>query len=257
MNLDLSGLIRRGTLYAEKHAPAILTYLGIGGFFTTTALAVVKTPEAMHLIDEKKRREQRGQLTMGQVIKATWKCYIPAAVMAVGSTGCLIGANVINGRRQAALMAAYSLSERAVAQYHAKVVETLGKRKEQAIREAVDKERIDNDPPSKEILMAAGNGKTLCYDAFCGRYFYSDRAAIMSAVNELNRRMSTYTEPYVSLNQLYMEVGLPVVEVGDLMGWNVNTDLIKVFFTSQLVDGTTPALVMSFDTTPDYKYNTY
>lgn len=254
MNLDFSSFTKRAVITLKKHSPEILTGVGIAGMLTTTVLAVKATPEAMRRIDKKKTEGRHKKLTVVQTINAAWKCYIPAAITGVTSTACLIGASTLNGRRNAALATAYSLSETALREYKDKVVETLGEKKEEAIRESIDKERIERDPPSQSILMAEGGGKTLCYDATFGRYFYSDIETLRHAANKLNRQMNVTSEPYISLNEFYMEVNLPIVDAGDQLGWNMYRGAIELEFSSQLANGNTPCLVMSFKVMPDYKY---
>lgn len=256
-NFDLSSFSKQAILTFKKHSPEILTGVGIAGMLTTTVLAVKATPEALRRIEKKKRDENHRTLTVMQTIQVAGRCYIPAAVTGVVSTACLIGASTLNGRRNAALATAYSLSETAMHEYKNKVVETIGEKKEEAIRDSIDKDRIERNPPSQEILMAEGNGKTLCYDALIGRYFYSDIETLRHAANRLNRQMTMMSEPYISLNEFYMEIGLSVVEIGEDLGWNVSKGLIELYFSSQLANGSTPCLVMSFQTMPDYKYSEF
>ena len=65
----------------KKHSPAILTALGIGGFITTTVMAVKVTPKAMEDIENKKKTEGKEKLTRKETIQVVWKHYaIPAAL---------------------------------------------------------------------------------------------------------------------------------------------------------------------------------
>lgn len=253
--IDWSDISKRMIYMFKKHRPEILTGIGISGMLTTVVLAVRETPEALKRIEKKKRDENHRQLTTIQTIQAAGTCYIPAIVTGAISTACLIGASSIHGRRNAALATAYSLSETALKEYKHKVVKTIGEKKENTIRESIDKDRIERNPPSQEILLTEGRGKTLCYDALCGRYFYSDMESLRHAANKLNRQMMTGCETYISLNEFYMEIGLTVVEIGDELGWNVGKGLIELYFSSQLAHGTTPCLVMTFQTMPEYKFN--
>ena len=245
-HIDWSDLSRRTMQMLKKHGPEVLTGIGISGMLTTTVLAVSKTPEALRRIEKKKREERHKKLTVMQIIQAAGTCYIPAIVTGTISTACLIGASTMNGRRNAALATAYSLSETALQEY-----------KHNAIRESIDKDRIERNPPSQEVLLTEGNGKTLCYDALCGRYFYSDIESLRHAANKLNRQMTMTSEPYISLNEFYMEIGLSVVEIGDELGWNVDKGLIELYFSSQLAHGSVPCLVMTFQTMPEYKFNMF
>lgn len=257
LHIDLSDIFKRTIYTFKKHGPEILMGLGIFGMLTTTVLAVSETPEALRRIEAKKKEENHKKLTTMQTIQAAGSCYIPAIITGVASTACLIGSSSMSGKRSAALATAYSISETALKEYKSKVVETIGEKKENTIQDAVDRERIERNPPSQEVLLAEGSGKTLCYDALCGRYFYSDIETLRHSANELNRRMTTGSETYISLNEFYMEIGLSVVEIGDELGWNVGNGLIELYFSSQLAHGTTPCLVMTFQTMPEYRFSDF
>lgn len=252
--IDWKQFVTRTSAGLKKHSPAILTGIGISGMLGTTVLAVRGTPEALRRIEEKKKLEHHKKLTVLQTVQAAWRCYIPAAISGTASVACLVGASVTNERRNAALATAYSIAETSLRDYRTKVVETIGERKEAGILDAVDQERVEKNPPTEDRMCLDGNGQTLCYDAMFGRYFYSDRATLETAANTLNRAMSTMAEPYVSLNQFYMEIGLPCVEIGDQLGWNVDKGLIELRFSSQLAGGKTPCLVISYRVAPEYDY---
>ena len=63
----------------KKYSPQILTGIGIAGMIATTITAVKATPKALQLIDEREIKENK-RLSTTEVIKTTWKCYVPAAV---------------------------------------------------------------------------------------------------------------------------------------------------------------------------------
>lgn len=243
----------------RRKSPEILTGIGISGMITAAVLAVKATPEAMRRIEEKKKAEGTDRITKAQAVQAAWKCYIPSGTVGAVSVSCLIGASALNGRRNAALAAAAKIAESSLREYRGKVIETVGEKKESAILDAVDRERIERDPPperAEEPLAVEGDdGRTLCYDCLFGRYFYSDIETLKRAENKLNRQMATMAEPYISLNEFYMEIGLPPVGMGDDLGWNVDGGMIELRFSSQLANGRTPCLVMSHLTPPRYEYN--
>ena len=242
----------------KKRSPEILTGIGIGGMITTTVLAVKATPEATRRIEERKRAEHHKKLTVAQTIQTTWKCYIPAGVTGIASITCLIGASAVNYRRNAALATMASIAESSLREYRSKVVETIGEKKETAILDAIDKDRVQNNPPPANLeapLAEGANQPVLCYDSLFGRYFYSDVETIKRAVNKLHFQMNNMSEPYVSLNDFYMEIGLSSVEIGDDLGWRGDWSLIELRFSSQLVNGHTPCLVMTHLNPPAYGYS--
>lgn len=235
----------------KKHSPEILTGLGIAGMFSTTIMAVRATPKALRCISDKKEQLQVESLDGKDIIQATWKCYVPAFVVGMVSTACLIGASSIHFRRNAALATAYTLSETALKEYQNQVVESIGPRKEQAVKDAMAKEKITQNPV-RDVILTEKGGTTVCYDAVSGRYFKSDMETIKSAVNELNRRMRD--DMYVSLNDFYYEIGLDNVKVGDDLGWNIDKGYIDIDFSSQLDAKGTPCLVLDYRVVPVYNY---
>lgn len=239
----------------SKHSPDILLGVGIAGMVGTVVLAVAATPKAIKLIEQKKKAEEVDNLTPAETIKTTWKCYIPAAITGATSIGCLLGARNINARRNAALFTAYKLSETALTEYKDKVVETIGEKKEQLIRDAIDKDHIDNDPVSKKEIIVTGNGGTRCYDYHSGRYFVSDIDHIKRAVNELNRQM--LLNDYVSLNDFYDEIGLSHTSVGNDLGWSIDKGYIDVDFSSHLSEDGVPCLAISYSIAPRHGYCMY
>lgn len=238
-----------------KHSPEILTGIGIAGMITTTVLAVKATPKALELINSKKEEEQTDKLTPVEVIKTTWQCYIPAAVLGVVSAGCLIGSSSVSVRRNAALATAYKLSETAFNEYREQVIETIGEKKEQVVKEKIDKRRMENNPVTKSEVIMTGNGETLCYDSTSGRYFKSSIEKIKKAVNEINRQM--LLDMYVSLNELYDELDLDHTSVGEYLGWNIDDKLIDLDFTSQIATDGTPCIVMNFTVPPHYDFSKF
>lgn len=250
---------------ARKHSPEILTGIGIAGMLSTTVLAVRATPKALMLIEEKKREKKFAvikdggdpDLTKLEIVKTAWKPYIPAVITGAASIACLVGASSVNARRNAALAAAYALSETTLADYKEKVVETIGEKKAQEVKDAIAKDKIENDPVTRKEIIATDKGETLCYDALSGRYFKSDIEYIRRAVNNLNERLLFDT--HISLNEYYDEIGLEeIFPMGENLGWTVDPDsankgLIELDFSSQLAEGT-PCLVVGFRNAPRYDY---
>lgn len=248
--LDLSKIAKNAQRIIEKHSPEILTGIGIAGMITTTIMAVKATPKALILIEERKVDEDR--LTPVETIQAAWICYVPAAITGVISVACLIGASSVNVRRNAALATAYAISESALKDYQEKVIETVGEKKEKSVKDAIAKDKLDQNPVGKREVIITEKGNTLCYDAISGRYFKSDIDIIKKAVNEINKNL--LDEMYVSLNDFYYEIGLDNTKMGDDLGWNVNEGLIVLSFSSQLASDGNPCLVMDYQVAPKYDY---
>ena len=251
--LNLSNIAKGVRTAMKKHSPEILTGIGIAGMITTTVMAVKATPKALVLIEDKKIENDTDKLTPVETIKATWTCYIPAAVTGCLSISCLIGASSVNVRRNAALATAYTLSESALKEYQEKVIETIGEKKEQSVKDAIAKDRIERDSVTSKEVIITERGNTLCYDVISGRYFKSDIDKLKKAENELNRQMRD--EMYISLNEFYYEIGLNPTSIGDDLGWSIDHGYIDLQFSSQLTDEGAPCLVINYQITPRYEYN--
>lgn len=259
---SLSNIVKSVRTSMRKHSPEILTGIGIAGMITTTVMAVRATPKALQLIQDAEETKSmctdesgeiaRVSLAPFEAVKAAWKCYIPATVVGAMSVLCLIGATSTNLKRNTALATAYTLSESAFKEYQEKVVETVGEKKEQSVRDAIAKEKVNNNPPANREVVITEKGNTLCLDVLSGRYFKSDIGKLKKVENELNRRMRD--EMYISLNDFYYEIGLNGTKLGDTLGWNIENGYIDLNFSSQLADDETPCLVIDYRVAPRYDF---
>lgn len=240
---------------AARHAPEVLTGFGIAGMFTAVIFAVRATPKAVKIIEERET-EKGEELTKAETVQTAWRCYIPTAAACLGAVICFISANAVHAKRSAALTAAYALSESALLEYRQKVIDTVGEKKEEIIHTAVVQDKIDKTHPAKSEVIITGNGDTLCFDAFAGRYFHSDKAKIDRAVNELNRMI--LSDDFASLNDFYDLIGLKHTELGDSLGWNSkHRGYVDARFSSHLTEDSRPCLAISFNVAPKYEYDRY
>ena len=252
--MSTNTLFKATKRFVKNHTPEILTGIGTAGMIFTTVLAVKATPKALKLLEEKKKELHKEKLNAVEVVKTTWKCYLPAAGTCLASAACIIGSNSVHMKRHAALAAAYKLSETALTEYRDKVIETVGEKKEKEVREAIAKDKVDRNPVSKSEVIVTDRGTTLCCDAWGERYFYSSRDEITRVINELNRKMNN--EGYISLNDLYRELQLWPSPSGDIVGWRADWGLIQPSFSTQLADDhKTPCLVLGFYNPPKYGYD--
>lgn len=248
--MNVRKLFKDASILAKKHSPEILTGIGVAGMIATTVMAVKATPKAILLVNEKEVDLGVEKLEPVEVVKATWKCYIPAAITGVASIACIIGASSVNMRRNAALATAYTISETALKEYKGKVLETIGEKKEQSIRDAIAKDRIEKNPVTNSEVIVTKHGDTLCYDSLSGRYFKSDIEKMRRVENEANKVL--LNEGFVSLNDFYDLLGLDYIKIGDDLGWDFEKGLISIQFSSQLASDGTPCIVLEFTVPPKY-----
>lgn len=246
-------LLKSAQANLKKNSPIILTSIGILGFAGTVFMAIKATPKAMELLDERKKELRQDKLPPVEVVKTTWKCYIPTAVTGAASVGCFLKANSINARRNAALVTAYNLSKTALSEYKDKVVETIGEKKEKAIRESISQDKLDKNPIQNKEIIVTERGTTRCYDGVFGRYFYSDIELINRAINKINRDIVSYN--YASLNDFYSELGLEPIDIGDDLGWNIDDGQIDVEYDAKIASDGKPAIVIRYTVAPKREFS--
>lgn len=258
-NGKLSKFVNTVTKSVKKHQPEILTGIGIAGMITTTIMAVRATPKALDVMAEIKEAhaEDTDKKELAKdVVKKVVPIYIPSIIVGGLSISCVIGASAINAKRNAALATAYAISESALKTYQEKVIETVGEKKEQDIREEVAKETIKKHPINNKEIILTGTGDVRCLDAISGRRFACSVQKIQEVENELNRRI--ITEMYVSLNDLYDELGLSHTKLGDDLGWNIDwldRDMIRLARDTQIDEDGVPCLVLDYKVVPRYGYD--
>ena len=256
-NNGLTKVFKNLQTTVKKHQPEILTGLGVAGFVTTTVMAVKATPKALEVLAEIKEKhadDSDKKEYCKEFVKKVVPLYIPSAVVGGLSIGCVVCANSINTKRNAALAAAYTLSETALSEYKEKVVETIGEKKEKAVREAVAQGRVDKTPVENKEVINTGDGDELCLDYHSGRYFKSTIDKLRKAENDLNRRM--LLDSYVSLNDFYSEIGLSGTRQGELLGWNIEKGYLKLELDATIVDDK-PCIVLDYRVSPYYDYNKF
>lgn len=236
----------------SKNSPHILTGLGCAGLVSTAILTAKASPKAIQIIEsEAEYRKRKNFIPLKRIdkVKLTWKCYIPAGAVGVATMGCIIGANTINTKRNAALAALYTLSETAFRDYKSKVVKEIGKTKETKIYDETIKDQIISNPPRDNIIFT-GNGDVMCLDLMAGRYFTSSLEFIRQKVNDLNYELRS--EMQLDLNEFYSAIGLPPIPLGNFVGFDIEKGQVEVSYSAQMTDGGKPCIVIDPYVYPKY-----
>lgn len=248
MNLNwLTSLIRNGKQLAIKHAPGILMGMGSVGLGTSVIFAIKAGPKAVILTEkaevEKARRNRREndlyaddaktetvvlmeELTPKEKLAATYKLYIPPVGMAVFSLLCFWAAHGIDIRRQAVVAGLYSTAETALQEYQKKVVEMLGEKQADEIRQSIgDDHTTKNLPPPPEDYDLGS--QKWCY--LYGRRFPCSYNRIKEVQNEINDLM--FREMYASEADLFYKLDpsgewLRPDNAARLSGWTVDNMLV-------------------------------
>lgn len=235
---------------AKKHSPEILIGMGIAGAASSVIFAVKATPKAMILLEEKRQELGVEKLEAKEIIKTAAPVYIPTAVSFGVSVACIIGASSVNARRNAALTAAYTLSESTLRTYRDKVLETVGEDKEREIRQKAAIEQQQSTPEPQTLVVSGAAGQLKCFDSLSGRYFVSTKNEIDKAVNEFNRQLRD--DMRISLNDWYDLIGLDTNKLGDMLGWDIERGYVETCYASRLDEDGLPCLVVNYVEPPHY-----
>lgn len=245
--MNLSDIANRAIKLAADNSPAILTAIAVTGTVTTAYLSGKASFKAAMILSE-----ESPNLETKEKVDLVWRLYIPAVGTGLMTVGCIVAANRIGTRRAAAVAAAYTLSERAFTEYREAVVEKLGMKKEQAIRDEMAQNRVNRTPIGNQQLVVWEGSSVLCYDAYTGRYFLSDMETLRKAQNDVNAKV--LNEYYASLSDLYELIGLPSTSVSDEVGWN-SDKMLELNFSTVLSEGGRPCISMDFAVAPIRDYN--
>ena len=258
----LVGLAHKAKFLVNDNSTTILTSVGVAGTVTTAYLTGRATFKAARIIDAEqivKAEEESSEngyghreLTLLHKVKLVWRHYIPPFVTGVTTVTCIIVANKIASKKIAALALSSAISERALQEYKAKVIERLGEKQDVAIRDEIAQDRVNKQPVRPGEVIIAGTGEVLFYDMTTGRYFQSTVEEVKKAVNKVNHELNNFM--FTSLTSFYDEIGLPPTTYSDSVGWNAN-QMMDVQFSTTLSSDGRPCITIDFEPAPFVEYD--
>lgn len=250
--------VRRLGQMTSQNSPTILSGLAIAGVITTAFLAAKAAPKAIKAHEQAKEDfvgsdswVEDKELPKIEVLKATWKIYIPAAVAATSTIACIIGSNKIGLRRNAALVGAFTIADTAFRQYKDEVIAQFGETKARKVEDEITRKQIELNPPSKEVIILIG-GDQLCFDSLTGRYFKSDIETLRQAANKINQEILN-GGMYASHNEFCELVGMASTDIGNALGWNLD-NFVELTFGSHIANDGSPALAVRYVRLPRTEY---
>jgi hypothetical protein len=240
-----------GSLWTKQNGPTILTGAGLVGFAVTTALAIRQTSKAQPVMDkiaanlevargekEESKDTPAAKATQRELVKAYAKAslelaevYWPVAAMGAASAVAIIAGHRTMLKRQASLVAAYSLLDAGFKAYRKKVAEVIGEDKEEELwREqqaiALGRERgleaceriaaEDTWPASPySFFFTEGNANWKPSPEY-NKFF------LVQQQNWANHRLQTVG--YIFLNEILSDLGIERTQAGQHVGWKIGQD---------------------------------
>lgn len=284
-------LIKIGSLLVSKHKSAIMSggaiVTGLAGviFAVKATIKSVKdvekaTEEKQQKVENENRSEsndtdsensqvknEKVKLTKIEVIKITWKHFIPVFIMTATTTTFIICAHHVDAKRIAAAASALALSEKMNKELQNKTIEEFGKEKAVEIQQAILKKNPDLAKAydsgfiqKTNTTLTKANGTTYesfpvnsyrshCWfrDEISGREFWSTRNNVEYAANKAIRDAINGCCPVLSLNTWYQWLDLEPSKMGDKLGWDLDRgQTLDITFEPDMTDTGDPCLIIRY-----------
>lgn len=194
-----------------KKTPTILSIASIIGVGVTAVLSAKSMPKYLSAVctaEEKKKKE----LTKKEETKIGIVIFAPAIIVGLSTSACILGANMLNKRNQAALMSLYALLDSSYKDYRKKVKDVYGDDVDKIIVGEVAKDKY-----KKCDIQINDEEKRLFYDNYSQRYFESTVEYVQGAEYHFNRNFALRGE--AAVNEFYDFLGLDHIPGGDDIGW--------------------------------------
>ena len=252
--MNTSGIIKLGkTVFGMmgNNLPAILAGVAVVGTIGAVYCAIVGSRKADEKLEA--REEERSEsgvdenLTKWEKFTTVAPAYIPTVACVVVTIACIVGANVVNAQRMAALTLTCG------------ALKTQLKDKEADIKRLID----PNSPAKSDIALSTDNTVIegegdYFYDTISGNLFRSSIARINQIESLINQQL--VENKGCQLSYVYKLIGgnIAGARCGDVYYWDTSDEKlpakITVMFETMMVDGK-PTTVgkLSYDGLQNYR----
>lgn len=202
--------------FFRKNGGTILTWFSAAGVVGTAYLsgkAAVKADRELTKLRQKEWEKTGKEPSLQDKAKAVAPIYIPPVAIGAATIACMFGANGLNRRQQASMLAAGAVVERTFKKYRDQVSEMLG--------DASVKADLSGNPPEVQLDK---DERLFYYNYYqdgeypeYGSYFQSTAEKVLRAEMELNRIFIMRRR--ATLNDFFNLLDLKPIEGGDNLGW--------------------------------------
>lgn len=228
------------TLQLKKHAPVILTSLGVAGILTGGFLAAKNTLKLEDTIDESKNRIELvnemiadGELTDKarvlvyiQNVFAIGKLYALPTTLVVGGILAMLGSQNILSKRNAALAAAYNGLAASYEAYRDRVREEVGEERESDLYHGLKSETVEDSKGRKTVVKRPVEGEHVGspyrfrYDATNDNWtgFHDENLFRLQVVQNMYNDLLR-ARGHVFLRDVLMTLGIKDTPASAVTGW--------------------------------------
>lgn len=243
--------VSRNLLKFKKDSPHIFFVAGVVGSVASTVLAcraTLKLSETLDHIQEdvKSLNETRdvlehnhnGLALTDEEYKKTAsyiyasgglqiaKLYAPAIIVGAASVTALTGSHVQLSRRNASLMAAYAVLQKAYEEYRERVRDELGVDRESQLYRGIE---LDPSGETKDLVHINDPNKLSPYSKIFDEYSRHwekdpelNRLFVQCQQNYFNHKLQAHG--HVFLNEVYDALGIDRTKAGAVVGWILGGD---------------------------------
>lgn len=242
--------VNRFAHWYHLNEPKICLGLGITTMVGATALTGWQTVKAVRVVDAVKAEKNVEKLPVKDIFKEVWKYYIPPALLLVASGGLFIRGYLSSAAAIQSSIASYNFLKESYQMYKDNVKDVIGEKKESEVRAKIAEKTIEKNPPPKEECKGPSteleSNLIWCYDNFSGRYFKSNMDKLNAIEAKLNKNL--IVDDWVSLNDLYYEIGLDFIVAGERNGWSSKNGRYSIHFNyDTALHNDRPVLVLGYD----------
>lgn len=207
----------------QKYGPTILTGLASAGVVLTAHLTRRAVLKNLGDVAEAVLFEDDSDIPVSQTVhridRQNWKNYIPPAIAAVCTIGCLVGANQWHLSKEGALAAAVALYKTNGEELEKKFKEKFG---EDAVKEAkkeIAKERSEKNLAPWDVQKP---DKIMIWEPYSEQYFYASQKDLLWVEIMANKMLAQ--EFTVKLDQILALYGLRGNAKTKNLGWSYDDE---------------------------------
>lgn len=211
--------------FFKRNGGTILTVLSIVGLSGTAYLS------GKAAIKAKEKLDKNPEATTKEKIKMLTPVYIWPAAAGAATAACMLGANGLNRKQQASMLAASAILEETYRKYKSKAEEILGTNEVEKKMAEDDISEAPKELDKDERLFYYNYYENAQHPEY-GSYFTSTVDKVLKAEMELNRTFILRGK--ATLNDFFKLLDLDDREGGDELGWSV--ELGSEFYGYSWVD---------------------
>lgn len=225
--------------FASKNSPYILSGVGASAITVGTVLVVKKAKKSNETVDKKvldriecarqdaADEKEKRKLVTKAYMRSAWdytRYYAAPVLLIGGGMSCMFSATLIQTKRLKAMSAAYTALAAAFNEYRDRVKLAVGEDKEKDIFEGVKRDDkgniISTDPIDKKYLENTQMFSRLFGDG--NSVYWSKKTSLCvqtlkAAEGNLNQLLRF--QGFVTLNDVWQELGMRKSEEGMYLGW--------------------------------------